>query len=550
MAPMSPRRTRSILVVGSGLLGLGAAAWAVSVLRRPPGIELTENGIAFDGETRISIPRDDAGALDLDVFDPDHAGRILADHLQDDRHASTGDTSLSRPRRHLVTAIGQAPLILLESVFEAMRQTGDSVFLATGSGGRVLLDDGSRSDSGAFRCLLLEDESTSYFTGPAACDSLVFAYPTSAPDGPERLRAVLAAGPSDSFRRLDVVSDMRPEASFEGLLAALRAIGTEPTPTRISYHRATGFKRFANHLRRIRRKAQGEEWLTPEELRRFVPAFVEPLGARAADSGIGLVGLERVLFHPVAARDMAVLAPEALALLPLSSTLPVKVERPEHASDSWDPDDLTWQDFPLPRVLDGHTFVLRQVVHRPYTVRDFPIWWALYDNGRRTGIWTWSGGLGHGRVLPNYRLRHVVGGQGGRFALRLRAETHRSSFHTEKGVELGFRATPTGLALETARTAWGFFLGDRTIVVTESVHGGSMLERSIETGTGADHLLRACGFTDPRRDEHWTWNWHRLERTAACLVRGEGATTRIRPLSTPSYLEAGWKPEGADTTSP
>lgn len=554
MAFKSPRTTIPLLVVGLGLLGLGIKAFPFSADSRFLRIKLTESSIEVDGETWVRIARDTTGAPDLENFDTYEAGRVFAanlepDHLQklpDSLYAiqppQALDSTLHLRTPLLLTASPETPLLLLDAIlaspdnFDPDRR--DTVLLAIESSRAVRLQWGSaREDSGAHRCLLLEDEFTSYFEGATGCDSLRFAIPTGIADQRSRMRdAVLATRSTTHRRRLEIHADLRIDAPLERLGTALWALDIEQEPLFASYTRASGFKRFAGGLRRIRLKGQGKEWLTQEELRTFVPGFVAPLGSSA--SGIRLVGMERVLFDSVDARDLAVDAPDVLALLPLSSKTKVRVERPEHAPDSWEPDDLTWKDFQLPPVLEGHAFVLRQVVYHPYTLRNYPIWWALYDNGRRTSIWTWSGGLGYGRVLPNYELRQVVGGKDGRFALRLQADNYRRSFSTEKGVEFAFQATPTGLVLGTARTAWGYFDGDGMTVATESVQGDSMLERSLENAS--DRRLKACGFTNPRRDEEWTWDWNRLAGTAKCLVGGKGAVAKTRPLSRPSYLEAGW----------
>lgn len=550
-----------MVVTCTALVAIGAMAATAAILRKSITsearfirVEMTENGIEVAGKTWIRMARDSTGALDLENFDIDEAGRIIGtyfetDHLQKLADSLYGtephqalDSTLHLRSPILLTASAEAPLLLLDAILARPNSfhpdQRDTVLLAIDSGRTVRLQWGwAKEDSGGHRCLLLEDEFTSYFEGATGCDSLRFAIPTGIADQRSRLRdAVLAARSTGPRRVLEIQTDLRSDAPLERLRTALWALDIEQEPLFASYARASGFQRTAAQLRRIRLQAQGKEWLSPQEQRRFIPGFVGPLGSSA--SGIRLVGMERVLFDSMDARDMAVGAPEMLALLPLSLATPVKVERPEHAPESWEPDDLTWKDFKLPPVLEGHTFVLRQVVYHPYTLRNYPISWALYDNGRRTSIWTWSGGLGNGRVLPNYKLRQVVGGKDGRFALRLQADNYRSSFSTEKGVEFAFRADPTGLVLGTARTAWGYFGGDGMTVATESVQGDSMLERSLENAS--DRRLKACGFTDPRIDENWTWNWDRLERTAKCVLRGKGTVAKTRPLSRPSYLEAGW----------
>jgi len=464
------RRWRIALVLAASAVPLGAlfivGATLWEVFGPPPRyleILLVPDGIVFDATTLIEAPGDTDVATSR-TFDWD--SRIAFDDLLDRWCLATAPDSTKHLRRPLrVSAFSGAPLCLLGPIL-GFPQGFEPDLRDT-----ILLDVGGRhpiplfwsivgENRGDSRCLLVEDSLTSYFDGRDVCDHLVFAIPTDQPHAPDSLRAAFQALPrSSSAKPLEILTNLPADAPFERLAAALRAlVATEPPPAVHCQSFRTGWE--YEHLRRIRLKAQGRESLSPDEQSRFIPGFVEPVGSTG--SGLRLVGMERVRFEEADARDMALHSPEELALLPLSLATPVKVERPLFASESWSPEDLTWKDFALPPVLEGHAFVLRQVVYRSCTERRHPIWWALYDNGRRSGIWTWSGGIEADSVLPNYDLQQIVGGKDERFALRLRVENmplrvenDRSNFSTETRTEFEFQATPAGLVLQSRTGQWG-----------------------------------------------------------------------------------------------
>jgi len=121
--------------------------------------------------------------------------------------------------------------------------------------------------------------------------------------------------------------------------------------------------------------------------------------------------------------------------------------------------------------------------------------------------------------------------------MRLEGGSYHNSGTSTKGVELQLEADSGRLVLRGVRSAFTY-LDDREVVRTEARRGSSIEAREIKNPSKP--LLRSCGFTS-EQDDHWTWNWGRLERVATCLTSDRKATVKHRALSAPSYIEVGWK---------
>jgi len=455
---MIVRRTRIALALAFGALPLGALCVLPGALGEafaPPAryrhIELAPDGIVADGTLWIETPTDSEAHLPQefdqearsaynDLLGSEWFGVLLGQGYL--RRFPDGSAHLGRPLR--VSASSSAPLRLLGMVLFPPRNlqpdARDTILLEVGDRLIPLFWNRPKHDSGTSRCLLLEDTLTSYFEGGDRCDHLVFSLPFDPNHGQERLRAAFLALPrAASAKPLQILPDLPSDAPFERLASTLRALDTTRTPPAVRYE-PYRYGREVERIRKIRLRSQGRDWLSPKEQRRFVPEFVAPLGD--TESGLGLVGMERIQFERVDARDMAWDAPEALALLPLSWSTQALWERPESTSVLLKSNEPAWKDFRISPVLLGHDFELRQVVNRVDGILQAPIWWALYDNGRRSGIWRGSDGFEIRAVQTRYRQRPFLGGKGERFAVCLRSE-RRS--------ELEFLATPAGLVLESRK---------------------------------------------------------------------------------------------------
>jgi len=389
-------------------------------------------------------------------------------------------------------------------------------------------------ESGDWRCLLLEDSALFFFPARHSLDTMPRAFPDSTVHQLDSLGAALrnSSNPSVSPRlHLSQVQDL-PFGKFVRILAAL---DTADRPSLVALS-APGFGLV---LEQWLGKHPGPAWTDLIDQGVNPHQFLPTSGGR--DSGVRLEGFDRLYFYETSIAELAtrrgMYGSAGIPAMPLLLSTKVVNKPPFGAGESWEERDLRWKDFPIPDVLPGHALVLRQVVYHPYTMKDYPTWWVLYDNGKRSGIWGSSGGIDNGRVLPDYELRQILSDREGSFTMRLEGGSYHSSGTSTKGVELQVEADSGGLVLRGVRSAFTY-LDDREVVRTETRRGRAMEEREIRNPSKS--LLRSCHFLS-LQDDDWTWDWERLDRVATCLTRDKKATLKRRPLSKPSFIEAGWK---------
>jgi len=463
------------------------------------------------------------------------------------------DTNGSGPVRLIIAMDSAAPLGLVGNLLEAMtfREVKglDTARLDLPGGGRVRvhnlprrkLQDSADVSDGPLE-LLLEDTVFVLMDGPGAQGLRMTGRPERQ-ESLDSLREILTGlGLPKRERDIELVARLHcriPMARLIGLAKVLdRATGHGFAPK---------LDTRQHHLLGISvKKAQGQDWINWEAMKFRKSDVLEPSGL--PDTGLRLEGLERLHFHQtsiqalmesgVSSSDEFMASSDGVAvvrLLPLLLT--TKLPRVlQHAEEAEYP---TSRDFLLPVKVPGHRLVLREVLLQHYTMKEQPCWWALYDNGRRTCIWRYSGG--GGKVLPNYTLDSVLV-EDGRMTVRLRGGMYRNGYSSLKGVELGFEAMPGRIRLGTVRSAFTF-LNDREVVRMEECAGGICSER--ERQNPSERLQRSCRFVDPQTDA-WRFDWKRLQREARCLTQGAGTTISHRKVTEPSFIEAGWKP---DTTA-
>jgi len=270
------------------------------------------------------------------------------------------------------------------------------------------------------------------------------------------------------------------------------------------------------------------------------------------DSSIRLEGLDRLYFDAVDPLELVtnVVRTSGGSLQTIAEGLADLKNFPVHDSvrfDSIQTDytfegNFTWytRDLKFPFVVPGHRLWLRERRLSPYDSKEYPTWWALYDNGRRTGFWVVAGGIEDHRVLTNYFMDSIVRGKDGRIFLRVHGEMYRSSLHCEKGVELAFSLAGHSLRLGTVRTAFNF-LDDEIRVETCTAE----LCTRRDMGNASRTRLNACNFKYPFSEE-WHFDWDKLTKVATCVTRSPKATVTTRKVTEPSFIERGWKP---DTTA-
>lgn len=245
---------------------------------------------------------------------------------------------------------------------------------------------------------------------------------------------------------------------------------------------------------------------------------------------VRLDGLERVYFErvggPAPQRE-----PPGPALLP--DTL---------GADLGDlPEETAVRDFRLPPVFRG-ALVLRQVIDHSHP-RISQLWWALYDNGRRSDVWYFTAlpERNDDKVLANYEIESITQ-VGATIEFRIRGTMFRpQGAYSLVGKAFVFSIGDSALVLSRVRNVFGFFGSDgdggpSVGVRAELERAGRFEERAASTAPAA--LLRRCGFRDPDTDE-WRFSWAALNQAATCVTAGRSASRTYRAFTEPSFIERG-----------
>ena len=248
--------------------------------------------------------------------------------------------------------------------------------------------------------------------------------------------------------------------------------------------------------------------------------------------GVSLAGLDRIYFRKHGEGSFLVSASrEAETWMPLA--LDAKIVPPECDPECQDRGGFSHRDFPLPPVLVGHRLVLRQVQYRGVGMKTWPIWWALYDNGQRTSVWTFKGGLVRDKELTNYQIDKIVPlGQSG-FRIRLKGESYRNGSWTEKGVELDFGQAENDFVLNSVGNRFGWFSGDE--FHSEERSGDGWIQRKVSEPPKS--LLRSCGYKDPGTEGAPEYDFDRNLRITRCITAWSKAKSTFRPAGEKSFIE-------------
>lgn len=266
----------------------------------------------------------------------------------------------------------------------------------------------------------------------------------------------------------------------------------------------------------------------------FLAAALLALSAQATPSSSPLrfQGLERVYFERVE-------APEALPGMPpdIAETLPATWDRPGARAAG-----ISVRDFDVP--VRDRPLRIREVAEfrHPRVAR---IWWALYDTGRRTDVWTFTPAPERtdGKLLTNYRLHGLAVPSHDTIVLRVRGEMLRpSGAWSLVAREWELHVGAAGIALVRVRNPFGLFRGYVTGDVRPAVtaHTERDVDGRIEIRSLDDvpeHRLSACGLRDPLVDDERVFDWGNLLETARCLTEAPDATVRHRDASAPTFGE-------------
>lgn len=218
-------------------------------------------------------------------------------------------------------------------------------------------------------------------------------------------------------------------------------------------------------------------------------------------------------------------------------------------------------DFPIPAAEGEPALVLRQVIAWPES-RIQELYWALYENGRRQDVWTFSPvhKRAQGKILPNHRLTGVSRRDGGRIVLAGVGEWDPAGGdYSERGERFLFRLERGELRFELALAQYGFFQTEKVVespgaeidyklhyaAFVEKLVGGPDGER-IERRSVADaspELIARClaggadgggACVDCGEPSH----------SARCLAEATEAVVTYRRPDEPSFVEVGGKGDG------
>jgi hypothetical protein len=271
--------------------------------------------------------------------------------------------------------------------------------------------------------------------------------------------------------------------------------------------------------------------------------------ASAALSPLRLQGLDRVYFQHVGGpEDRSAMSPSVGALLP-EVILAANSEPKTTAKQGDDENEVQVRDFRLPLQRSARRLFLRQIVVDRETSRATELWWALYDDGRRSDVWYFSANRmeNENKALSNYEIESASASGSDSLELRVRGMMFRpQGAFWITGKAFSFSSQGDTLALSRVRNVFGFFrdydTGDTPPsidVVTERETGGRFETRSYNSVP--DGVLRHCQFRNPT-DENWEFTWAQMESTALCVSHEARVRTSYRRLDEPSFVERGGKP--------
>jgi hypothetical protein len=263
-----------------------------------------------------------------------------------------------------------------------------------------------------------------------------------------------------------------------------------------------------------------------------------------------LQGLDRVYFQHVGVpEDRSAMPTSVGALLPEVIQPANSQQKTAAKKEVDDANDVQVRDFRLQLPPSPRRLFLRQIVVDRETSRITKLWWALYDDGRRSDVWYFSADpMESGdKALSNYEIESASASGSDSLELRVRGMMFRpQGAFWITGKAFSFSSRGDMLALSRVRNVFGFFRGydsgDRTPsidVVTERETGGRFETRSYDSVPNG--VLRHCQFRNPL-DEKWEFKWARMERTALCVSQETSVRTSYRGLDEPSCVERGGKP--------
>lgn len=326
-------------------------------------------------------------------------------------------------------------------------------------------------------------------------------------------RWVSAVSPGDSLDSIGIL--LRPDDNFRRAFEVAALVNAASGRNPWLGMQPRGMDRFLSDLFEIVRI---------EESRRKDPS--------GTSRGLSLSGLERVFF-----REQGVGAFLATGAVRAGVWMPPRLDMPivppECDLDCQDLGSYSYRDFPLPVFGEGRRLLLREVQFRGVTRKTWPIWWALYDNGLRTSVWFFEGGLVEGKELTNYQIDRIapLGPEG--FRIQVRGELYRNGYWAEKGVELDFALSENGIALKTVGNRFSWLDGEEFRFAER--FGDGWVVRTHRNPP--EKLLRSCGYRNPRREGSPGFDWDRNLRITRCITRWPKADSSVLASGEKSFIE-------------
>jgi hypothetical protein len=208
-------------------------------------------------------------------------------------------------------------------------------------------------------------------------------------------------------------------------------------------------------------------------------------------------------------------------------------------------------DFQLPLNTTNHPVWIREVTNVGHP-RISGLWWALYDNGRRSDVWYYTAtpDRNDGKMLSNYHLDSISIPARDRVVFRVQGEMFRpGGAWWIVGKEFVFRDSSSYILFSRVRNAFGFFHsydiddnGGVLSVSTEREINGRFETRELEPVS--EKTAHACGFraSDLTEAGEREFSWSKLEKIAGCIMNQRGTAIRYRNLKAGSFVERGGSP--------
>lgn len=229
------------------------------------------------------------------------------------------------------------------------------------------------------------------------------------------------------------------------------------------------------------------------------------------------------------------------------------------------PDNLRWpavdmvqdeagtivQDFPIVASDPDRELWIREI--RVTTKGGIDVlWWALYDGGFRSDLWTFAANrIRHdGKILSDYRLNAIVEAgsmveastqvdatQPRNLVLQVAGELDSAEGWRRGGYEWTLTERGDSLVVTGARTVFDLYrpAGEKSVI--EAIGETSSEDRiQIAQVAAGPSLLEACGLSDPG-EAAWEFSWTQLSEAAECLLAGPEAKRSIRTANDRTFLE-------------